>query len=83
VTEKTVSVQGKDITVRPLSLAQVRAVRKADEDHADVLAISWASGLSVDEAREIFESAPAGQTLALVAAIFEVSGLTEGAQFPQ
>lgn len=64
----------------PLTLPQVRACRKADENEADCLAICLSYGVTLDEATEWFNSATAGAAQAVLHAIFEASGLSEGAQ---
>lgn len=75
-----VEINGVQYAPRPLTLPEVRRCRAADENEADVLAISLSCGILVTEARAWFGTASAGIAAAALAQIFEVSGLTEGAQ---
>lgn len=68
--------------VKHLTLMQVRQLRKLTDESADHLAIAWSCGVSVDEARAWFNTAPAGDVARCLATIFRISGLTEEAQFP-
>lgn len=65
---------------RPLTMSQVRACRKLDEDASDILALSLAYGVPFDEAKTYFDTMPAGVVGAALQRIFEASGLVEGAQ---
>lgn len=64
---------------RALTLAEVRSVREPENiNDADIMALSLAYG---EDMREWFSAASAGHALAAIAAVWEASGLTEGAQF--
>lgn len=64
---------------RALTLREVRMVREPENvNDADILALSMAYG---DDLTEWFNSSPAGHVLAAINAVWEASGLTEGAQF--
>lgn len=75
-----ITVNGADHDPRALTLPEVRKCRAVDADESDVLALSMSYGISLDEARDYFNTTAAGPASAAIAAIFEVSGLTEGAQ---
>jgi hypothetical protein len=69
--------------VKHLTISQVRQLREfTDPRAADTLAIVMSCGCTKEEAEEFFDTAPAGALLGLLEAIFELSGLGEGAQFP-
>lgn len=68
--------------VQHLTIRQVRKLREITDDTADVQAIAWACGVSMEEADEWFETAPGGEVAKVLARIFEMSGLTDAARFP-
>lgn len=74
-----ISVAGVEYEAKSLTLPQVRACRKADENESDVLAIAWSYGVPVEAAREWFNAVPAGEAATAIHAVFEASGLVEGA----
>lgn len=77
------NINGVEHEARSLTLPEVRKLRKqADEDEGDILAIAWSYGILRDEAAAWFNGVPAGTAAKALAVVFEVSGLTEGAQFP-
>lgn len=65
---------------KSLTLPQVRTCRALDENGADVQAISLSYGIDGDAAAAWFNSVPAGSAQAALAEVFQVSGLSEGAQ---
>lgn len=75
-----IEINGAKYAPRALTLPEVRRCRAADVDEADVLAISLSCGILVTEARAWFGKVSAGVAAAALGQIFEVSGITEGAQ---
>lgn len=64
---------------RALTLAEVRQCREPESaNEADVVALSLAYDTDMTS---WFATASAGHALAAIAAVWEASGLTEGAQF--
>lgn len=78
---ETVKLSGGEVTVRALTLKEVRLIRNKPEDQADVHAIAWATGESVEDTGEWFETALAGDLQRLIGVIFRLSGLSEDARF--
>lgn len=67
---------------KPLTIAQVRQLREfTDPRAADTLAVVMSTGCDKAEAEEAYDTWPAGQWLDLLKAVFNVSGMGEGAQF--
>lgn len=81
MSEKSFVLAGEEVTVRSLTLKQIRAMKRVDEDEADVLCVLWATDLTRERAQEICETVPAGELLAFCAVVAEVSGLDEDARF--
>lgn len=81
--EETVEVAGELVTLRALTIYEVRRLKNhPSEDESDALAVHLSTGASMAEATAWLESVPASVAVEVMAAIFRVSGLTEGAQFP-
>lgn len=79
----TVQLSGGEVAIRGLTIGQVRTCRKLQGDDADYLAISMATGVSREEVAAWFDQAPAGDFAKLIEAIWDASGLGEGAKFPR
>lgn len=80
---ETVPVAGELVTIRSLSVFEVRRLKdNPDPQAADALCISLATGASEEEAQAWLESIPADDAVGLMAAIFQLTGLTEDARFP-
>jgi hypothetical protein len=78
-----VELSGGEVEICGLNLAQSRAAGKLQNEARIIAAISYATGDTRAEVKEWLETAPAGDATKLLNAITEVSGLGEGAQFPQ
>lgn len=78
---RTVKLSGGEVTVRGLTVGQVRTCRKLQGDASDHLAITMATGTPREEVAAWFDQAPAGDFARLIEAIWDASGLGEGAQF--
>lgn len=79
----TVHLSGGPVTVRGLTIGEVRACKKLDPDPADHLAIMFATGVTLEEAKAWWDQALAGDLALLITEIFRVSGMDDGATFPQ
>lgn len=78
---RTVQLSGGEVTVRGLTIGQVRKCRALKGDDADHLAITMATGTPREEVAAWFEQAPAGDFAKLIEAIWDASGLGEDARF--
>jgi hypothetical protein len=76
---ETVKVGDADVTVRGLTVSEVRKVHAAGETNGDALAVSYGVGCTVDEAQAWLDSTPADVATAVMTAIMRLSGLLEGA----
>jgi hypothetical protein len=72
---ETVTLSGGEVVVTGLTVDQVK-VSKGRND----VAVSFACGVTQEEAKEWLGSVPAGDAAKLIEAIMRVSGLAEGAQ---
>lgn len=81
---ETVQIGEVSLDVRGLHLFQIRQLAQMDQDLSDATAIAWATGCTVDEAREWIEASPGGDAIQLLAAIMRFSGWDPdaGARFP-
>lgn len=68
--------------VKHLTITQLRNLRKLESEASDHLAIAWSCDVPVEQAREWFETAPAGDVVRCLERIFELSKMTGAAQFP-
>ena len=74
----TVELSVGTVEITSLTIGQVQAMQKTGDTMA--LGISFATGVPLDEVKAWIDEIPAGDSLALQAAIVELSGLGEGAQ---
>ena len=79
---RTVDLSGGAVEVHGLTLIQTRACRDANADEADVLCIAWGTDQPPAEVRAWLTEADPEDARKLLAAVMELSGLIEGAQFP-
>lgn len=79
--EGSVEIAGVDVPIRGLTLVEVRKLPALGDD-ADAQAIAWAAGHEIAAAKAWVEGANAGDVTKLVGAIWNLSGLDEGAGFP-
>ncbi len=77
---RTVTLSGGDVVVHGLTMAQVRQIKG---NRGNAVAISFAVGCTEDEADAWIGSVPAGDVTRLLDAVTDLTGLSEGAQFPQ
>ena len=83
ISTRKVELSGGEVEIHGLTLAQSRIVGNLEDGVERVVAaISFATGTDKREVEEWIETAPAGDATALLNAITEVSGLSQGAQFP-
>lgn len=82
MTTVTVELSGGTVEVRSLTLAESTEVGKLDGDKV-AHAIAYATGETVEDVQAWLADAPAGDATKLMNAITDVSGLSEGAQFPK
>lgn len=76
---ETVRVGDTDVTVRGLSVTEVRKVHDAaGADEGDAMAIAFGTGCSVEEASAWLDSAPALAAQEVMAAILRLTGLLDG-----
>lgn len=79
----TVELSGGPVDIVGLKYGQIKLIQKMGAEASDIAAISWATGTDKAEVAEWLEAVPAGDVKILLAAISEISGLSEGARFPQ
>ena len=83
ISTRKVELSGGEVEIHGLTLAQSRIVGSLDDDvERIVAAVSFATGTDKEEVREWLQTAPAGDATTLLNAITDVSGLSQGAQFP-
>lgn len=78
----TVELSGGPVEVTGLLIGQVRVIRKMPADEGDVHAIMWGTGATMEEAKDWFAQASAGDAVKLLDAIQRASGMDTGATFP-
>lgn len=80
---RDVKVDVGTVRVRGLNRAEVKACKDSDENTSEVKIITTAlvdpEGLTEDEVAGWLEDAPAGDYVAVMQAVSELSGLSEGA----
>lgn len=64
---------------RALTLPELRECRGMDANEADIFAISKTCDLTVEIVREWFNSCPAGESMAVIQAVYTASGMGEDA----
>lgn len=74
-----IDVSGTQVTVRSLTVSEVRRIQGCDADAADALAVSLAVGCTVEEAGAWLATVPADVAFRVMSAVFRLSGLDEGA----
>lgn len=82
ISTATVELSGGPAEIHGLTLAQSRIAGDLDGVDRIVCAIVFATGADKPQVEEWLETAPAGDATKLLNAIMDVSGLSEGAQFP-
>lgn len=78
-----VELSGGEVEIRGLTLGQSRISADLEGMDRVIAAIVFATGTDKPEVEEWLESVPASDATKLLDAIMNVSGLSEGAQFPQ
>lgn len=79
---EAIDIEGTLVTIRSLTIYEVRRLKNhPDEDGADALAVSLATGATQEEAQAWLEAIPADAAVTLMAAVFRLSGLTDDARF--
>lgn len=78
-----VELSGGEVEVHGLTISQSRIAGTLDGEASIVAAIHYATGTGKADVEEWVACAPAGDVAKLLNAITEVSGLSQGAQFPQ
>lgn len=81
LTSRKVELSGGPVEVHSLTLAQSRIAGDLDGEERIIAAISFGTATPKDEVATWVAEAPAGDVAALLNAITDVSGLSEGAQF--
>lgn len=79
----TVELSGGPQEVHGLTIGQSRIAGKLDGEESIAAAISFATGTDKPDVLAWLAEAPAGDVTKLLSAITDVSGLSQGAQFPQ
>lgn len=79
----TVTLSGGDVKLKSLTLSQSKIVGGLKGDAMIVAAIAFATGETRANVKAWLEEVPAGDGKKLLAAVTEVSGLNEGAQFQE
>lgn len=83
LSKQTVELSGGTVEIHSLTLAQSRIAGELKGEARVVAAIAFATGIEKPDVEEWLAEAPAGDATKLLNAIADVSGLTEGAQFPE
>lgn len=83
ITTQKVELSGGEVEIHGLTLEQSRVAGALEGTDRIVAGIAFATGTEKADVVEWLESAPAGDATRLINAIMVVSGLSEGAQFPQ
>lgn len=78
-----VGLSGGEVEVHSLTISQSRIAGTLDGEDRIVAAISFGTGTDKEDVAAWLADAPAGDVTKLLNAITDVSGLSEGAQFPQ
>ncbi len=80
---RKVELSGGEVEVRSLTLAQSRIAGALEGEARVVAAISFSCALDKEDVKAWMDDAPAGDAIALLNAIMDVSGMTGAAQFPE
>lgn len=80
---RKVELSGGEVEVHGLTIAQSRIAGTLDGEDSIAAAISFATGTDKPEVLEWLTTAPAGDVTKLLNAITDISGLSQGAQFPK
>lgn len=78
-----VQLSGGEVEIHGLTLAQSRIAGKLEDVERIVCAVHFATSTPKTEVEAWLDACPAGDATKLLNAIMDVSGLSEGAQFPQ
>lgn len=78
-----VELSGGEVEVRGLTIKQSNICGELEGTERIIAAIVFATATDKPEVEAWLEDAPAGDVTKLLDAIMRVSGLDEGAQFPQ
>ena len=78
-----VELSGGEVEIHGLTLSQSRIAADLDGMDRVVAAIAFSTGTDKPDVEEWLETVPASDATKLINAIMDVSGLSEGAQFPQ
>lgn len=78
-----VELSGGEVEIHGLTLSQSRIAGELEGVDRVIAAISFATREDKRDVEEWLETAPAGDATKLLNAITDVSGLSEGAQFPK
>lgn len=80
---RSVELSGGTVEIHGLTIAQSRMCGRMDNEEGYAAAISFATGTDKPDVVEWLATAPAGDVTKLLNAITDVSGLSQGAQFPK
>lgn len=78
-----VTLSGGDVEITSLTLSQSKIVGGLKGDAMIIAAIAYATGETRPNVKAWLDEVPAGDAKKLLAAVTKVSGLDEGAQFPE
>lgn len=78
----SIDINGTKYDPRPLTMREVRKIRKMDEDQADITAIAWACGIQPAESEAWFDKVPMGVAAAAITEVMDAAMATDDAQFP-
>lgn len=72
-------IGGNEVTPRSLTLPEFRKVRALVGDAADIQMVAWSCGVDLEVVEDWFGNAPMRESMAVLAAVVDACGLSEGA----